>query len=867
MADRMTGLFLRFVNVSISACWIVVAALLFRLVFKKAPKWVNVVLWGIVALRLILPFSIESVLSIVPSAETVSPQIVYEAKPNITSGIAFVNSAINPVIESGFTPAPGASVNPLQIILPVLAAVWMCGAAAMLLYLVISWLRLKAKVKTAVLTEKGVYESECVTSPFVLGVFRPRIYIPTGVSERDKTVVCAHEKAHIKRFDNLIKPFSFILLALYWFNPAMWIAYIFLCRDVEFACDEKVIKGLGSEERAAYSETMLRFSAPQKLITACPLAFGEVGVKGRVKKVLSYKKPLLWIIIAAIATCAVLAVVLLTDPKKPSDIKTPETWPSLLEITDEYTPEQARRDGCVVIKQGAIFCNPDLLFEFDKKVENHTPAKMRICNFTITETVSSSVAVNDGKEPAVSVPVAKEVAIVFEIEYTGDEFILSYRVPAQGVTTEKFNYLISGITSYAASEDINICVYQLTNDEKLTQPKLFDLTSSIVTLDPRTITMFTVDTETGEPIFGSGSYDVDKDGREEKLLLVPKGSSDNAVFGIKAYYSGKLLYEGDCDAELSTLPVFVPDENGAPTVCVRDRETGNDVIFGVSVKNGKIVIGHNADRQDAPDLLKAVREYTEEQAENNGYVVVGTNGITAGENVFESFLEKTKNGVPASVRTIRIIKNDDNIVRDLSFDGQKYHVAFYEKEGGNYVLKKADYNYLLLCYNHNYFSSIPSSGIFLGYVLSDTKDADIDFSALLTWKTKDDNSVLLAYIYDYYKEAGNYFDRWLTDIDGDRKIEDVRLDMTVTGRFSFAINVYRYGEKQYHGIFFTNQYKNLCFRRVDGVIGVSADEEKREFDPATGEMIVTETVGHFMKIVIDGDKILLYENGEPVPTY
>ncbi len=311
----MTELFLSILNMSISASWIVLAVILLRVLLKKAPKWIMVLLWGVVAVRLICPFSIESVLSLIPSAETVSPNIMTDRVPQINSGISAINNTINPVIGDTFAPRPEDSANPLQIWIPVIAVIWAVGVAALLSYMLISYLRLRGKLRTAVRVTDNVYECDAVASPFVLGILRPRIYMPFGVSEQNATYVIAHERAHIRRRDHLWKPFGFLLLALHWFNPLIWLGYVFLCRDIEFACDEKVVKALGVEARADYSEALLYCSVGRRMIAACPLAFGEVGVKARVKGVLNYRKPAFWIVLVAIIALVVTSVCLLTDPK------------------------------------------------------------------------------------------------------------------------------------------------------------------------------------------------------------------------------------------------------------------------------------------------------------------------------------------------------------------------------------------------------------------------------------------------------------------------------------------------------------------------------------------------------------------------
>lgn len=327
----MTQFFLTVLNMSISAGYVVLVVLLLRLLLKCAPRWISVLLWGIVAVRLICPVSVESVLSLIPSAETVSPDIMFDAVPSVNTGIPIVNNALNPILEESFAPSVGDSANPLQILLPILAAVWCAGMAVMVIYTVISYLRLQRKVRTAVRLRDNIYQSEAVVSPFVLGILRPRIYLPFGLSEQDAALVIAHEQAHVKRRDHWWKPLGFLLLTLHWFNPLLWLGYVLLCRDIELACDEKVIRSLDHARRADYSQALLTCSVNRRMIAACPLAFGEVGVKNRVKTVLNYRKPAFWIILAAIVACIALAVCFLTNP--PSDV--PPDAPPVVDLAVE----------------------------------------------------------------------------------------------------------------------------------------------------------------------------------------------------------------------------------------------------------------------------------------------------------------------------------------------------------------------------------------------------------------------------------------------------------------------------------------------------------------------------------------------------
>ena len=310
----MSEAFLKVVNMSISAGWLVLAVLALRLLLKKAPKWVNVLLWGIVAIRLICPFSIESALSLIPSAETISPEIMMDPTPTVITGIPALNSALNPVISDSFAPDPGDSANPLQIWIQVLSVVWAVGVAGMLAYALISYLRLKKRVSTAFPIGKNIRQSEFVDSPFVLGVIRPVIYLPFRMDSADMEPVIAHELTHIRRKDHWWKPLGYALLAVHWFNPLMWVAYILLCRDIELACDEKVIAELDNESRANYTQALVACSVNRRAIAACPLAFGEVGVKERVKSIMNYRKPTFWGMVTALVVCVVVAVCFLTDP-------------------------------------------------------------------------------------------------------------------------------------------------------------------------------------------------------------------------------------------------------------------------------------------------------------------------------------------------------------------------------------------------------------------------------------------------------------------------------------------------------------------------------------------------------------------------
>ena len=316
----MAAIFLKLLNLSISASWLVLAVLVLRLVSKSSPKWMNVLLWGIVALRLMLPFSIESALSLIPSAETVNPAVVqFDPAPTITSGVKIIDNAVNPSLSEHFAAAPLASVNPLYVWTEIAGWVWLIGLGAMLLYAFVSYLRLRRRVSVSLPIQDNIYLCDAISSPFILGVVKPRIYLPSGLDEVQRQNVLSHERAHLTRRDHWWKPLGFALLAVYWFNPMLWLAYALLCRDIELACDEQVIRTMDESAVKTYSTVLLACSMPRKAVITCPLAFGEVGVKERVKNALHYKKPAFWVVAASVAVCVIVAVCFLTNPPTDTD--------------------------------------------------------------------------------------------------------------------------------------------------------------------------------------------------------------------------------------------------------------------------------------------------------------------------------------------------------------------------------------------------------------------------------------------------------------------------------------------------------------------------------------------------------------------
>lgn len=311
----MDDVFLKLVNLSISASWLILAVLVLRVVLKKAPKWVMPLLWGVVALRLVCLFSIESALSLIPSAETIPSEIVTETREPVLYEQATLDIVTNPTLPSAAEVPVGVSRQQAQVDFNIYSVLWLAGMAALLVHALVSAGKLKRKLATAILLRDNIYESEFVDSPFVFGVVKPNIYLPMHMDEGTAAYVIAHEHAHLARRDHWWKVLGYLVLALHWFNPLVWVAYILFCRDIELACDEKVVKGLDGAARADYSQALLSCAAPGRAVAACPLAFGEGNIKTRVKSALHYKKPAFWVAAAAVLAVVIVAVCFLTNPR------------------------------------------------------------------------------------------------------------------------------------------------------------------------------------------------------------------------------------------------------------------------------------------------------------------------------------------------------------------------------------------------------------------------------------------------------------------------------------------------------------------------------------------------------------------------
>lgn len=351
----MSACFLKVLNSSLTAGWLVLAVVLLRSVLKKAPKGMRCMLWGLVALRLLLPFTVESRLSLLPSAEPIRTESAADLRAAsvpyerivLCSGFDAVDEAVNPIMaQTAKDLADAGTGSALSV--TTAAWAWVAGVAAMLLYAAVSFRCMKRKVRASIETERNVFVCDDVLSPFILGMIRPKIYLPSGLDEQSRDHVLAHERAHIQRLDHIWKPLGFLLLSIHWFNPLIWVAFVLLSRDIEFACDEKVVSQLDVEGKAAYSHTLLAFSRPQGAIPLCPVAFGEVGVKERVKSVLCYQRPALWVVLTTLIAGVAVAICFLTTPKQIRTAQAREQIPAsapALQLPKKLTAGSAEKEA------------------------------------------------------------------------------------------------------------------------------------------------------------------------------------------------------------------------------------------------------------------------------------------------------------------------------------------------------------------------------------------------------------------------------------------------------------------------------------------------------------------------------------------
>ncbi len=314
----MSELFITVLNMSLTANYVIIFVILIRLALKKAPKVISYALWGVVAFRLSIPFSFESTFSLMPRNTNIVPvphNIIYQQNPQINTGILSVDTIVNGVLPA---PTLGASVNPMQIYIELGSYLWIIGIIALLIYSLASIFLLKKQLKNARLMEHNIYKADNLKTPFVLGIISPKIYLPVGLIKEEWQYIHLHEQTHIQRKDHIIKIIAFLIVIVHWFNPLVWIAFTLMSIDMELSCDERVLKKMNVDIKKSYANSLLSLATGRHILNGSPLAFGEGNVKLRIRNVLNYRKPRLWIVDISIIVVIAVGIGLLANPYSPN---------------------------------------------------------------------------------------------------------------------------------------------------------------------------------------------------------------------------------------------------------------------------------------------------------------------------------------------------------------------------------------------------------------------------------------------------------------------------------------------------------------------------------------------------------------------
>ena len=513
----MSAVFLSVLNRGLVAGWVILAVLLLRALLRRAPRRISPLLWGLVALRLLCPSFVQSPLSLLPSAAPVRLTASTDPTPSLHTGIPAINSVADPLLQRAFAPEPTYSADPLQIWIPILTALWLAGAAVLLLYGAIRCGRLRLRLRTAIRLRDNIYRSEYIGTPCVLGVLRPHIYLPVTVGEEEQTFILAHEQAHIRRKDHWWKLLGFLLLAFFWFQPLMWLAYSLFCRDLELACDESVIRRWSPAQRADYSQTLLSCSAGRRA-PWCPLAFGEVGVKSRIQAVLRYRSPSFWVIAVAVLALAGAAVGFLTDPVSPICLSAAESG--------VYAARMEAATAVWVSDQVGFCPVPD--------VRRHQ--------------IQTLAALEIDPEPALSLPDSRFFrGFTLVLQSTEEAPALDSRLQGLYVT-------FSADLSYAAlSEDgQTLSAAYAIRDPKAVQTLYDDLYRQSHT--DGSAALFAA--AFADSVYATEWLDIDGDGRREQCVLCDGPTSGLLTFLVAAYDNGQLeycnLFVGDSGAWFQT---------------------------------------------------------------------------------------------------------------------------------------------------------------------------------------------------------------------------------------------------------------------------------------------------------------------------
>ena len=615
----MISVFLHFFNLSVMAGWMVLAVLLLRLCLKKAPRWITCLLWGLVALRLLVPFTIESPISLIPTAETVVGGDADTSAPVVNSGVDSIDKPLNDWLQTPVegsvapsdtdtAPAPDlqtpsqdtsdtlAPVSRMERLLTVAAPLWLVGISLMLAYELFSVIRVRRRVLDAVLLRDNVWQSDRVFSPFIFGLFRPRIYVPYHLEESVLEQVLSHERAHLHRRDHWIKPFAFTLLAVYWYNPLLWVGYVLLCRDIEVACDQRVVRGLDEDTRRRYATALLQCGVERRSIAACPVAFGEVSIKQRIKSVLNYRKPLLWVIVASLLACSVAAVCLLTVPREE---------PLKVLNSQEIEPDQVRRFYSTDTDGALISAGFDWMWENAENPDQKTANMDMVDETNIPLVVSRSKADVDALMDVCSDETLQvDMRYWFELEqyddtYFEDKAIVWLFVPGYDLATYDYTVTLEetnkglryAVTLQYYSTSMfdpwpGRCEYLLLFE---TDRKAIEETESLTTHHERAPIVVPTP-EDGMVTHAVGNADFDGDGEEESIRIFHTPQALDGAFMVVCKADGTPILREAINHYYYNRCYLVPQDDGSTLLLFVETDgvgEGNCEEFGVlSLKDG-----------------------------------------------------------------------------------------------------------------------------------------------------------------------------------------------------------------------------------------------------------------------------------------
>lgn len=701
----MEKLFLQVFDMSVTASYVILFVLVARILLKRTPKIFSYALWAIVGFRLLFPFSFESAWSLLPTQiKPVTETPVIEGTP-ITPTAITDNSNIHYVESLLPTATIGASVDPIQIVIFVCSWIWAMGFIGLMIYSFVSMFRLKQKLKHATHFQENIYIANGLKTPFVLGFFHPKIYLPAGLYVKEREYILLHEQTHIRRGDHIIKIFAFFLVCLHWMNPLVWIAFIYMSRDMEMSCDESVLKKLGYKVKQSYSTSLLSLATGRNFLKGSPLAFGGEGdVKGRIKNVLSYKKPTLWVGMTGTIIVIVLAIGLLANPSQMKGVL-------ILEVNESTISE--KQFSAYHVSARALSNGVKLVFGMDemKKITNLqafiqelrviekeisiSRAEDRAKNHQLifykgTEDVFlsfnfnadySEIWIDNALKPSFTYQVVDpdRAKKFFETQFTN-----------QIKSNEWAEKLLSYQTKYVgdASKVGNI-LYRLKLPADLYIKNGFELQTS---KEPYEITIpFTVNTESLK------NYRLE----ENQNILREKAYIFFALIDNVGVVNMKL---SDGNEEIF-IKVTREEANTAKGEDVRNFtksiEKFRDFVHATLVRTSPEVQRPMIYFQNVlewlKDLQKYPQTYTPEQATQDGWFTY-VHGNYTNQTVMNDFIQSAQVGKPTQVKIIQYTTEGDPILTVVVFDGKQFEIISdmsRDKFGGGTYTQQYSYLHVL----------------------------------------------------------------------------------------------------------------------------------------------------------------------------